>query len=570
MKKVLFLIAGAVIILASCNEEKKETEKSKSEKNMEKELSAFIDKLVAEIKPLETELSEASFAAAVSGKDEDYEKSAQLEIKYRLIYTDKKRFEELKNIKENGNIKDELLKRQLENLYNDFLSMQIDEEKMQKMVMLANEVDKKFSNFRTTVDGKKLTDNEVEDILRTSADNKKLEKTWTACKDIGPVVSEDVKTLVKMRNEVAKDLGFNNYHEMSLKLGDQDPQEISKLFDELDNLTRDAYIAQKKEIDSVLAAKYKLKPEELKPWHYQNRFFQEAPQIYKVDLDKYYAKKDIVALTKDYFESIGLPIADLIEKSDLFEKPGKNQHAFCSDFNREGDVRVLCNVKPNNYWMNTMLHEYGHAVYDKFNDRDLAFLLRSPAHAFTTEAIAMLFGRFSANAQWIQDMTGINDEEKTKIAEDAFKTLRLEQLVFSRWAQVMYRFEKAMYENPDQDLNALWWNLVEKYQMVKKPEGRDMPDWATKTHIASTPCYYHNYLMGELLASQLYYKIVKDVIKSDDYSLQSFKGNTEVGKFLTENVFKPGNRWYWNDMIEKATGEKLTAKYYAKQFVGGK
>jgi peptidyl-dipeptidase A len=29
----------------------------------------------------------------------------------------------------------------------------------------------------------------------------------------------------------------------------------------------------------------------------------------------------------------------------------------------------------------------------------------------------------------------------------------------------------------------------------------------------------------------------------------------------------PGARYYWNDMIEKATGEKLTPKYYAKQFV---
>jgi peptidyl-dipeptidase A len=35
-------------------------------------------------------------------------------------------------------------------------------------------------------------------------------------------------------------------------------------------------------------------------------------------------------------------------------------------------------------------------------------------------------------------------------------------------------------------------------------------------------------------------------------------------------VFKPGMRWPWNEMIERATGEKLTAKYYARQFIGGK
>jgi peptidyl-dipeptidase A len=217
--------------------------------------------------------------------------------------------------------------------------------------------------------------------------------------------------------------------------------------------------------------------------------------------------------------------------------------------------------------MNTMLHEFGHAVYDKNIDTTLPFILRDPAHTFTTEAIAMIMGRFSSNPQWLKDMAGISEEEKMKIAETCFKTLRLEQLVFSRWAQVMYRFEKEMYKNPDQDLNKLWWDLVEKYQMMKRPEGRNEPDWATKIHIATYPCYYHNYLLGELLASQLYYYIVGNVIKSDDYKFQSFAGNREVGNYLKEKIFMPGSRWYWNEMVEKATGEKLTAKYYAKQFV---
>ncbi len=48
---------------------------------------------------------------------------------------------------------------------------------------------------------------------------------------------------------------------------------------------------------------------------------------------------------------------------------------------------------------------------------------------------------------------------------------------------------------------------------------------------------------------------------------QSFVGEKAVGDYLKEKVFMPGARYYWNDMIEKSTGEKLTAKYYAKQFV---
>jgi peptidyl-dipeptidase A len=179
----------------------------------------------------------------------------------------------------------------------------------------------------------------------------------------------------------------------------------------------------------------------------------------------------------------------------------------------------------------------------------------------------MIFGRFSSNAQWMKDMSVITDADKEKIAEDCFKSLRLDQLVFSRWAQVMYHFEKSMYANPDQDLNKLWWDLVEKYQMIKRPADRNEPDWASKIHIATVPCYYHNYLLGEMLASQLYYYITKNILKSEDYRNQSFVNKKEVGDYLIEKVFKPGKKWYWNDMIQNATGEKLTAKYYSKQFV---
>lgn len=131
----------------------------------------------------------------------------------------------------------------------------------------------------------------------------------------------------------------------------------------------------------------------------------------------------------------------------------------------------------------------------------------------------------------------------------------------------MYRFEKSMYANPNQDLNTLWWDLAEKYQMITKPEERDMPDWATKIHVATVPCYYHNYLLGELLASQLQSYIITNVCNKEAGANFSFKDKKEVGDYLKDKVFAVGSLYQWNDMIEKATGEKLTAKYYANEFV---
>ncbi len=558
IKHIILLMAVlSVIIIDGCKNNKSE---------MEKELKVFIQKFDSIVQPLAKESSLAYWDASLSGKDEDWNKAEELNIRLTKIFSDKESFATLKKIKESGVIDDELLKRQLDVMYNAYLGNQVDTSLLNEVIKLQTAVEKKYSNFRADVDGKKLSDNEIEEVLKTSTNSVELQKAWEGHKAIGLVVAQDIINLVKKRNEIAKQLGFGNYHEMSLKLSEQDPAEISSLFDELDNLTRDSFAGLKGEIDTFLSKKDNVKPEELMPWHYQNRFFQEAPAIYSVDLDKYYKDQNIEKLTTDYFASIGMDIADMIAKSDLYEKPGKNQHAYCIDIDNLGDVRVLCNIKPNASWMGTMLHEFGHATYDKYIDQQLPYALRNPAHTFTTEAIAMFFGRMSSNADFLVKMKLTDTADAAKVADESFKVLRLEQLTFSRWAQVMYRFEKSLYENPDQDVNKLWWDLVEKYQMIKRPANRNQPDWASKIHIATSPCYYHNYLLGELLASQFNHYVSSSLLSTNNSS-QSYFGNKEVGNYFTEKVFKPGARYNWNQMIEKATGEKLTAKYYSEQFV---
>lgn len=539
---------------------------TKQEK-MESKLRDFIAKIEAQVKPLSQEANIASWDASITGKDEDYKRSEDAQIKLVQLFSDPTLFAELKEIRDSKLVKDSILYREMEVLYPSFLRNQVSKELLEKRIKMEAELEKKYSNFRADLNGKKVSDNEIEGILSNSKDSKELEAAWKAHKMIGREVANDIIAIVKLRNEIAKSLGYENYHTMSMTLSEQNPDEILALFNELDSLTKGAFAELKEDIDNYFAKRYSISKEKLMPWHYQNRFFQEAPKIYDVDLDQFYKDKDLVDLTAKYYNGINLNVDDIIKKSDLFEKPGKNQHAYCTDIDRNGDVRVLCNVKPTMGWMNTMLHEYGHAVYSKYYDQQKPFLLRDAAHTFTTEAIAMIDGRFASNPQWMLDMGIITPEQKEKIADVCYKSLRLEQLTFSRWAQVMYRFEKEMYANPDQDLNALWWNLVEKYQLLKKPESRNEPDWASKIHVALYPCYYHNYLMGELLASQLYYYISDSILKNTDYKNVSFVNHPEVGNFLKEKVFMPGCYYQWNDMIQRATGEKLTAKYYAKQFV---
>jgi peptidyl-dipeptidase A len=375
--------------------------------------------------------------------------------------------------------------------------------------------------------------------------------------------------LVKLRNQAAQGLGYDNYHTLYLNIKEQKVEDVDKIFNELYTLTNEPFSRLKDELDIILANNYRIKLTDMKPWHYHDPFFQETPLVYDINLDSYYKDKDVKEVAASFFADIGLPAESILEKSDLYEREGKNPHAFCTDIDREGDVRILCNLKNNERWMETTLHELGHAVYDKFHNPEVPFLLRTPAHIFTTEGIAMFFGRLSRNPYWMQRMLDLNDQQRSDIEKVSFKYAQLKQLIFARWAMVMYNFEKELYANPDQNLNHLWWQMVAKYQFLKKPEGRNEPDWAAKIHFAIAPCYYHNYLLGELFASQLHNHILHNILKTKSPEEITYVKQNEVGQFLKQNIFEVGALYYWNEMITKATGEPLSPKYFVDQFVKG-
>ena len=100
------------------------------------------------------------------------------------------------------------------------------------------------------------------------------------------------------------------------------------------------------------------------PWHYHDPFFQESPGGLRREPRRPVREgRHRSSCAATFYAGIGLPIDDVIARSDLYEKKGKSPHAFCTDIDREGDVRVLANIVPNEYWMGTMLHELGHSVY---------------------------------------------------------------------------------------------------------------------------------------------------------------------------------------------------------------
>ncbi len=550
------VILTATFLLIGC-ESKKE----------EKQLSEFIEQHIKKLEPLEIQYEQAYWEGATTGNKEFFEQQGKLELKIRRLYQNADEYAFLKSLKQSGRIQDAKLARQLDKLYYAYLKNQIEPNLLKKIVELDNKIRNTYNNYRGTIDDQKVTMSEIYTIMTTEKDSRKRELAWRASKEVGNVIFDDLIQLVKLRNQAARNVGFDNYHTLSIVTGEQSIEQLDQIFDELDELTAEPFAEMKAELDEILAESYGIEVSDIRPWHYHDPFFQRSPLVYELNLDDYYAKADVKQIAQRYYEGVGLPADDILARSDLYDREGKYPHAFGQAIDRHGNARILCNLQNTERWMETILHELGHALYSKYHDQNEPYLLREPAHSFTTEAAAMFFGRLSRNSNWMKEMLGLSEQQRNEIDEVSEKYLQFQQILFARWVLVMYNFEKQLYADPEQDLNSLWWDLVEKYQLVKRPPGPVDAGWASKLHFVTAPCYYHNYMLGELLASQWHHYLVHNIFGLDPDESVSYAKDKKIGKYFREEVFEPGAVYHWSEMIERSTGEKLNPKYFVNQFV---
>jgi len=521
----------------------------------------FVEYYEATIRPAAIRAAKLFWVASLTGSEEDFHKKQAAEEALDLLLSDKEKFAELKAIKQIG-VEDRTLARQIEICYLEALSKQIDAELLGRMTAKSNAVERAFNVFRPELDGEQLTDNAIRQILRESTDSVRRRAAWEAGKRVGPVVVGDLLELVALRNEAARKVGFDNYYVLRLHCGEQNESQLVELFDQLEALTREPFRRAKAELDAALARRYGISVDALRPWHYHDPFFQEAPAILGELPEEVYKPLDPIETCRRFYCGIGLPVEDVLRRSSLYEQPGKNPHAYCIDIDRAGDVRILENAVPGREWLGTTLHELGHAVYSKNVSARLPYVLHTDAHPLCTEGVAMMFERFAANVDWLLAMGAeISDPERFREAAARLRRNRL--LIFARYCQVMFRFERALYTDPHQDLNRLWWDLVEKYQEIRRPEGRDAPDFASKYHFIGAPVYYHNYMLGEMFASQLHHALAREVGAV-------YVGKPAAGEFMRRRVFEPGLTLPWNDLVRRATGEPLSAKAFVQDIEAAK
>ena len=447
---------------------------------------------------------------------------------------------------------DALTTRRLFRLQLAYRSKQAPVEILDRITRAEAQVQETYSTFRAQFDGHSATDNELEDLLRASRDSERVKAAWEARKQIGPVVADALRQLARLRNEAARAIGFADFWQAQLLLDELEPDRLLHTLNAVDTSTRKPFAAMKADLDRHLAQRFNLAQLDLRPWHYGDPFFQETPEVFAPPADPLYAERDVVGLAAETYRQLGFRSIDaILARSDLYPRKGKNQHAYAVDIDREGDVRTFLNVERNARWMSTLLHELGHTIYQDGIDRaELPYDLRDDPQGFLNEGFAMFCEQPTTNPAWLSEMVGLVPSEAARLAPQMAAQDTASLLAFVRWCLTIVHFERAFYADPDLDLNRLWWDLEERYQQIPRPERRDAPDWAAKVHVATAPVYYQKYLLGRLFSAQLTRKINADLGGW-------WEGRAKSGDFIKRELFMPGARYAWPELVERVTGQPL-------------
>lgn len=573
MKKIFIAICSFAVVLSSC-----ENDKTNS---VNTEAQNFIDAYTKEYVKLYTNSSEAQWKANTEIKSGDSTNSlaAQKADEAMAAFTgSKENIENAKKYLADKSIS-AIQKKQLEiMLYYAANNPQVVSDIVKQRIKAENEQTQKLYGYQYLLNGKKVSTNELDDILKNENNLDKRLAAWNASKEVGPTLKSGLLTLRDLRNKTVQALGYNDYFSYQVSdynmQTDEMMQTMDKLMNELYPLYRELHTWMRYE----LAKKYGVKevPDMIPAQWLPNRWGQDWSSIVTVkglNLDSVLhtkTKEWIVKEGEKLYTSIGYPSLPQTfwERSSLYPYPSdsnvkKNNHASAWHIDLNHDVRSLMSVEPNAEWWETANHELGHIYYYlTYTNPDVPPLLRGGANRAYHEAIGTMMGLAAMQKPYLVGRGLIPAGTQTDSIQALLKEA-LNSVVFMFFScGTMSNFEKAMYVDnlPTNEFNAKWWALAKKYQGIEPPtaRGEEYCDAATKTHINDDAAQYYDYALSYVILYQLHNHIAKEILHQDPRAT-NYYGQKGIGDFL-KKIMYPGASKDWRAVLKESTGAELNAQ----------
>jgi len=405
----------------------------------------------------------------------------------------------------------------------------------------------------------------LRNMVRTSAVESRRRAAYDGLRSIGPFVCDNgFVDIVKLRNRLARKLGFIDYYDYTVTNAEGFGKE--KLFEILDDLelsTRPLMEEGRKE----LVKRYG--ESALEPW---NTSFMMAGSVIK-KMDPYFPfSKSVERYVKSY-SALNITYADSTMTLDLLDRQNKYSNGFCH-------WPVPAWVKPDGTFvpsktnftslanptaigsgltaLTTLMHEAGHAAHFA-NIRQPSPLFsqeRAPTSVAYAENQSMFLDSLVGDAAW-RAKYALDLEGKPipfDIIEEEIRATQPFAVFALRGMLAVSYFEKALYELPEEEMTSERIQSLADEIEQKIQGGLSPRPLLSVPHLVSdeASCYYQGYTLAEMSVHQTraYFK------KKYGYIVD----NPNVGPTLTKSYWECGNSRLFLDLVRELTGKDLSGE----------
>ena len=456
-------------------------------------------------------------------------------------------YRKLKKLKQAGNIHSKRLKQHLETLLGYFNISIKSGSALKEIAKKEKEINKKFNSYQRQINGRNVTEADINLILDTSTDESLREKAYYEKTGAGDVIAQDLIELIKLRNEFAKKQGYENFYDYEYDSGQEMPLlDLLKMVQEVYGSVKSSNKRFAQSNNRALSIIFGISPDRLFRYH-KSLLLSDSVEA---DVSKKLISTDkVIQTVKQAYNGMGFDIDRMPIIMDLLPRENKDTASFCMAVVPGIDVRVMTSLTHNTESLLTLMHELGHAVYGARSKSHLSYLDQRSSNVMG-ESIALMMEDV-ARAEIIKKIAEQDSPYCQKFAH-YFKEAQVNEIISNIFD---IEFERELYKNPYQDPKILWKNLMTKYYFDSENEPLSNR-WAINTLLVDNPAYTPSYFLADLIKIQMYSALKKQ--------FGELTSNPNVAPYLNNKLFKYGSSISDNELVKKITGENISAEAFCE------
>jgi peptidyl-dipeptidase A len=438
-----------------------------------------------------------------------------------------------------------------------------------------------YSTAKFVYQGKPLTLDDMEEILRTSRDPNEMRALWEGWRAVSsPQMKGDFIRLVTLANEGSRELGYADTGALWRSWYDVPPDAFAAKTDAMWHQVEPLYKKLHCYVRAKLNAKYgpAVQPATgpIRADLTGNMWGQAWGNIYDIvqpqgaglgyDLTASlvahgYDPVKMVHTADTWYQSIGFAPepATFWEHSQITRPRDRDVvcHASAWDVDGKDDIRLKACITVTADDFYTVHHELGHNMYQRAYS-DQPFLFREGANDGFHEAIGDFAGLNALTPDYLKRLGLIDTVPGPEADIPYLLKMALDKVAILPFALIIDKWRWGVFSGAitPARYNDAWWDLVAKYQGLMPPGARpsDAFDPGAKFHIANnTP--YTRYFLADIYEFQLYRAACRLAGWQGPLNRCTIFGNKDVGAKFNA-MLKLGQSKPWPEALATFSGER--------------